>query len=91
MLLLLSGEGPSDLAAVQCQLDSVTVMRSTRTDGSTGRQIVQEVLCYSGVEDVPANLYVSKQFLGEEAIGEQRQNKRMVARPGKNVQKPGTS
>lgn len=46
-------------------------------------QMVQKVLCYSVLRDAPANLrYVSKQLLGE-VIGEQRQNKRMVALTGK--------
>lgn len=84
MLLLLSGEGPSDLGCCampigQCDGDAFDAgPMAVLVD-----QIVQEVLCYSVLSDVPASLrYVSKQFLGE-AIGEQRQNKRMVALTGK--------
>lgn len=84
MLLLLSGEGPSDLGRCampvgQCDGDAFEAgPMAVLVD-----QIVQEVLSYSVLRDVPACLrYVSKQLIGE-AIGEQRQNKRMVALTGK--------
>lgn len=84
MLLLLSGEGPSDLGRCampvgQCDGDAFEAgPMAVLVD-----QIVQEVLCYSVLRDAPASLrYVSKQLLGE-AIGEQRQNKRMVSLTGK--------
>lgn len=84
MLLLLSGEGPSDLG--QC------VMPVELCDGDAFDpgpmavlidQIVQSVLSYSVLRDVPTSLrYLSKQRLGA-VISEQRQNKRMVALTGK--------
>lgn len=84
MLLLLSGEGPSDLGRCampvgQCDGDAFEAgPMAVLVD-----QIVQEVLRYSVLRDVPASLrYLSKQCLGA-VISAQRQNKRMVALTGK--------
>lgn len=84
MLLLLSGEGPSDLGRCampvgQCDGDAFEAgPMAVLVD-----QIVQKVLKYSVLKDVPTSLrYLSKQCLGA-VIGEQRQNRRMVALTGK--------
>lgn len=84
MLLLLSGEGPSDLgrcalAVAQCDGEAFdTGPMAVLVD-----QIVQRVLKYSVLKDVPTSLrYLSKQCL-DTVINDQRRNRRMVALTGK--------
>lgn len=84
MLLLLSGEGPSDLGCC-----AMSVEQCDGEGFNTGPmamlvdQVVEDVLRYSVLRDTPASLrYISKRCLGK-VVGDLRGNRRLVSLAGK--------